>query len=278
MRWSNCSAPRTRRANPRNPNPEKPRRSRNQKRETSDECECNPGRLWHADRTDHAENPAAVAWSRRAHLGLSDRQRTAPQMARGRRHGDEGRHALRVRLAQQRTDRSARQTSGRLWRRASDAEPDHGTRSAAQDFIHLGQYRRRFVRARGKGRESVTDGYPSPPAEPRLRAARRTGLAHASRYSRCADDRHAAGAILGRLDPPAEGIRRTSAGLTRGVPPTSTKATQEVSHEEQRRFGPAVGSCAPADAREGEGLDPRPRRARRRAPADAMAGRGEEVR
>ena len=36
-----------------------------------------------------------------------------------------------------------------------------------------------------------------------------------------------------------------------------------------------VGGCAPAAAREGEGTDPRPGRAGRRAPADAVAGGGE---
>ena len=44
------------------------------------------------------------------------------------------------------------------------------------------------------------------------------------------------------------------------------------------RFSAGVGSRAPADAREGEGHDPRPRRAGRRAPADAVDGRGEGVR
>ncbi len=38
-----------------------------------------------------------------------------------------------------------------------------------------------------------------------------------------------------------------------------------------------VGSRAPEIAGEGEGIDPRPGRAGRRAPADAVAGRGEGV-
>jgi len=46
------------------------------------------------------KNPAALARSDRAHLGVSHRQRTAPQMAGGRRDGDEGRRARRIGLAQ----------------------------------------------------------------------------------------------------------------------------------------------------------------------------------
>src|SRR6476659_2099785 len=62
-------------ANPKNPNPKNPRRSRNQERETSDECECNARCLWHADRTDDAENPAAAAGADRAYLTESDQRR-----------------------------------------------------------------------------------------------------------------------------------------------------------------------------------------------------------
>src|SRR5438309_6477167 len=43
------------------------------------------------------------------------------------------------------------------------------------------------------------------------------------------------------------------------------------------RFPGRVGNCAPETAREREGFDPRPRRARRRASANALAGRGQAV-
>ncbi len=61
--------------------------------------------------------------------------------------GDEGRRAVRARLAQRRADRSARPAAGRLSRRASDAEPDHRARSAPQARLHLGRQRRRLLRA-----------------------------------------------------------------------------------------------------------------------------------
>ena len=44
------------------------------------------------------------------------------------------------------------------------------------------------------------------------------------------------------------------------------------------RVGAGMGGCAPATAREGEGIDPRPRRAGRLAAADAAARGGEGVR
>src|SRR5260370_28805938 len=44
------------------------------------------------------------------------------------------------------------------------------------------------------------------------------------------------------------------------------------------RVAAGVGGCAPAAPREGEGFDPLPGRAGRRTPADALAGRGQEVR
>ena len=51
--------------------------------------------------------------------------------------------------------------------------------------------------------------------------------------------------------------------------------SEEVSHAAEYRIAAAVGSRAPAAAGEGEGADPRPRRAGRRAPADAVDGGGE---
>ena len=91
------------------------------------------------------QNPAPAARSGRAHLGLSHRQRFAPQMAGGGRDGDEGRRVLRIGLAQRRIDRSARQDPGRFRRRAPHAEPDHRVRSAAKACHHLEQHRRRHV-------------------------------------------------------------------------------------------------------------------------------------
>jgi hypothetical protein len=44
------------------------------------------------------------------------------------------------------------------------------------------------------------------------------------------------------------------------------------------RVTAGVGDCASATAREGEGLDPRPRRVGGRASADAVAAREEKVR
>ena len=78
-------------------------RAKNQKRRQSDERTHDPGRLWLADRADDAEDPAPAARPDRAHLGLSHRQRSAPQMAGGGRDGGEGRRVLRVGLAQRRT-------------------------------------------------------------------------------------------------------------------------------------------------------------------------------
>src|SRR6266567_6174479 len=52
----------------------------------------------------------------------------------------------------------------------------------------------------------------------------------------------------------------------------------EPNESSENRVTAGVGGCAPATAREGEGVDPRPRRTGRRASADAVAGRGEGVR
>ena len=120
------------------PNPEK---------ETTNERTRDPGRLWRADRARHAEDPAPSARPDRARLGLSHRERAAPPVAGGGPDGDEGRRALRARLAQRRAHRPARPAAGRLPRGAPDAEPDHRARSAPQARHHLGRQRRRLLRA-----------------------------------------------------------------------------------------------------------------------------------
>ena len=69
---------------------------------------ANLGRLWRADRACDDHNPALSARPDRAGLGVSDRERPAPPVARGGADGDEGRRAVRTRLAQQRADQPAR--------------------------------------------------------------------------------------------------------------------------------------------------------------------------
>ena len=114
------------------------RQSPTPEKERTDERTRNPRRLRRADRARHAEDPAPSARPHRARLGLSHRERPAPPVAGGGPDGDEGRRALRTRLAQRRADRSARRASARLLRRAPDAEPDHRARSAPQARHRLG--------------------------------------------------------------------------------------------------------------------------------------------
>src|SRR6266478_5514864 len=226
--WSSCSATRTQ-ANPKNPNPRNPRRNRDQERERSDECECNPRRLWNADRARHVENAAPAAGPDRAHLGVSDRERQAPQMAGGGQDGVEGRRALRIGLAQRRTHRSARGASGRFRRRTPDAEPDHRARSAAQALLRMERQWRRFDRAGSKGQRGVADTDPSPPAQPLDHARRFHRLARSSRPAGRAGARRRAAAVLGRLCEAAERIRpAAAAGLMRGEPTTTIKVEQEL--------------------------------------------------
>src|SRR5260370_1888431 len=70
-----------------------------------------------------------------------------------------------------------------------------------------------------KGQRGAAHRDPSPPAQPRNPAGRRSRLAHAPRRSGRPRDRQGARAILGRLEPPAEGIPPAATGLpeTTGV-------------------------------------------------------------
>ena len=80
--------------------------------------------------------------------------------------------------------------------------------------IHLGRQRRRLLRAGAEGQRGAAHRDPSPPARPRDPAEGRRRLAHAPRHPGRPRDRQGAGAVLGRLEPPAEGIRPAAAGLT----------------------------------------------------------------
>ena len=64
------------------------------------------------------------------------------------------------------------------------------------------------------GQRGAAHRDPSPPARPRDHADGRRRLAHAPRHSGRPRDRQGAGAVLGRLEPPQEGIRPADAGLT----------------------------------------------------------------
>src|SRR5271166_1747734 len=183
-------------------------------KETTHDRNRDPGRLWRADRARHVEDPAPSARTHRARLGLSHGERSAPPVAGGGPDGDEGRRAFRIRLAERRAYRSARPAAARLLRRAPDAEPDHRTRSAPQACLHLEWQWRRFLRTGTEGQRGAAHRDPSPPARPRNPAEGRSRLAHAPRHSGRPRDRQRAGAILGRLEPPAERIRPADAGLT----------------------------------------------------------------
>ena len=181
--------------------------------ETTHERTRQSRRLWRAERARHADDPAHAARPDRAGLGLSHRERSAPQMAGGGRDGDEGRRAVRVRLAQQRAHRSAGQAPRGLWRGAPDGEPDHRARSAAQARLHLGKgQRRRFVRARAEGREGAADRGPPPPARPRHDGRRQHRLARASRHAGRTPRGRGVGAVLGPVQPPQDRIRPAHPG------------------------------------------------------------------
>ena len=72
--------------------------------------------------------------------------------------------------------------------------------------------------------------------------------------------RRGAGAVLGRLEPPAEGIRPAAAGLTPQRRRRSRYTANRRSAMQALKIVSAtgVGSRARADAREGEGHDARP--------------------
>src|SRR6185295_14269934 len=97
----------------------------------------NPGRLWRADRTCDVEDRAPFAGPDRAGVGVSHRERIATPMVGCGPNGDAGWHAVRVRLAQRRTNQPARTTTTRFRRRAPDAEPNHRVRSAPKARHHL---------------------------------------------------------------------------------------------------------------------------------------------
>ena len=121
----------------------------------------------------------------------------------------------------------------------------------AQAFDRLEQQRRRHVRtgAQGQGRAAHRD--PSPSARSLDHAQGQRRLAHASRYSGRPRQRQGAGAVLGRLEPPAEGIRPAAAGLNGRTSTARNKHRnkQEVSHARltsfQRRSGkPRASRCS----------------------------------
>src|SRR5206468_12681658 len=136
------------------------------------------------------------------------------------------------RLAQRRAQRSAEQATGRLSRRAPDAEPDHRARSAPQAFDRLEQQRRRYVRtgAERHGRAAYRD--PSASARSLDHAQGQRRLEHASRHPGRPRQRQGAGAILGWLGPPAAGIRPPAAGLngrrTRNKVPTNRSLAMQI--------------------------------------------------
>src|SRR4030095_11285857 len=72
--------------------------------------------------------------------------------------------------------------------------------------------------------------------------------------------------------------RSEKMSLPRATLATATTLERSPHEDAPDRVGAGVGSRAPGTAGEGEGVDPRPGRPGRRAPADAMAGRGQGVR
>src|SRR4029450_2808011 len=71
--------------------------------------------------------------------------------------------------------------------------------------------------------------------------------------------------------------RSEKMSLPRATLATATTLERSPHEDAPDRVGAGVGSRAPGTAGEGEAADPRPGRPGRRAPADAMAGRGQGV-
>ncbi len=106
-----------------------------------------PRSLWRADRASHVDDPAPAARADRARLGLSHRERAAPQMARRRRDGDEGRRTIRTRLAQRRTDRIRRASARPGFPRSTGCRAGSPRSIRRASSLHLGRQRRRVLRA-----------------------------------------------------------------------------------------------------------------------------------
>src|SRR5262249_6824972 len=95
---------------------------------------------------------------------------------------------------------------------ARAAEPGQSTRAAPQALLRLGRQRRRDLRAGAAGRRGAAHSDPSPLARPSNAAGGQRRLAHAPRRAGRPRHRHGAGALLGRLEPPAAGLRPAATG------------------------------------------------------------------